>query len=97
MESLKDIALRQQKDGPGFFDDPAQDRLLKLLLELAEEICVLRDRLATAEELAANGEAFEAGAIDGYVLSDEEVEERLARHQAFYEELFRKLGSGDRG
>lgn len=91
MESLKAIAARQQKDGPVYFKDPARDHLLKLLLELAEEICVLRDRLETAACLAASGQNYSSTSIDSYEFSAEETEKRLAAHQAFFEDLFKRL------
>ena len=92
MESLKDIAERQQRSGPTYFDDPGKDRMLRLMLELAEEVCVLRDRLDTGIRLSESGAGVTADAIDEYKPGDALTESRLAAHQAFYEELFRKLG-----
>ena len=52
---------------PFFFDDPNVDRLLAIVMALASEVSVLRDRLDTHEKLSesemwsskANVEAFE--------------------------------------
>jgi hypothetical protein len=91
MESLKDIAERQQASGPRYYDDPEKEKLLRLLLELAEETCVLRDRLATANALGEQNLPCSPEDIDAYKITEEEAGCRLARHQAFFEELFRKL------
>ena len=55
MDSLKDIIDRQQRERPPH-DDPLTDRLLAEIVRLAEEVCVLRDRLDTCERLAAAGQ-----------------------------------------
>lgn len=47
--SLASIAAAAALDRPRYFEDPKVDDLLALLLEVAEENCVLVDRLKTAE------------------------------------------------
>ena len=84
MTSLQDIAAIQQAEGPTYFDDPDKDRLLKLLLSVAEENCVLRDRLLTAQALSS---AVTDAAIDAYEVSEADIEARMARHNIFYEKL----------
>lgn len=95
MQSLAEIAARQQADGPGYFEDPVKDRMLRLVLELAEEVCVLRDRLETAELLGRGGAAPTPDAIDAFQPSTELTCERLARHQAYFEELLAGLGGSE--
>ena len=91
LESLADIAARQQAGRPTYFDDPEKDRLLALLIELAEEVCVQRDRVDTATELSARGEQVSAEVIDSYQPSPQEVAERLERHRALFVSLFERL------
>lgn len=91
MQSLKSISLEQQQRNPVAFDDPEKDRLFAALLQLAEEVCVLRDRLTTVDALAATGAACDADAISAYTATDEEVAERLKQHKRFYEELFASI------
>ncbi len=50
--TLKSIADAAASDRPHYFDDPRMDDLLALLLEIAEENCVLQDRLKSAEQIA---------------------------------------------
>lgn len=85
--SLKDIANAAAADRPHYFDDPVIDDLLALMLELGEDICVLRDRLATAQELGQVADA----SIDGYEPDEAEIGARLERHTAFMNELFQRI------
>jgi hypothetical protein len=63
---MNDDALPRHFKGkrPGFFDDPAIDALLKIVVELMQEHWATRERLLTLEVyLAAHG------AIDGNALA----------------------------
>ena len=42
---------------PTYFDDPENDKLLAIVMALAGEVSVLRDRLDTVERLAEIGRA----------------------------------------
>ena len=91
METLQDIIERQHRERPPH-DDPLTDRLMAGIVELAEEVCVLRDRLDTCQRLAAAGEPSDDAAIDAYEVSAELIEERLARHRRYFGALFTRLG-----
>ena len=86
MKTLKDIAAQQQASRPAH-DDPLTDRLVAEIVSLAEEVCVLRDRLDTAERL----ETGAADAIDAYEPDETLIAERLADHTRFYEEVFARI------
>ncbi len=91
MKSLEEITKAQQQYRPRYYDDAQKDRMLALVLELAEQVCVLRDSLDTRDRLAAGGVVATSDAVDDYEISDEVVAERLERHQAFFEETLRRL------
>ncbi|HEX8968919.1 MAG TPA: hypothetical protein VF937_13625 [Chloroflexota bacterium] len=61
-----------------FFPDPAVDRVLGVALELAAEVYILRDRLATLERLLERGGALRPGEVDEYQASPDERAARLA-------------------
>ena len=90
-EAPQPDAALQQAGRPNYFDDPEKDQLLALVLELAEEVCVQRDRLATSELLAAAGQAVTKEAIDAFEPDADETARRLQRHRAWYTELFERL------
>ena len=89
MRSLKDIVAEQQAGRPS--DDPVVETLMAELIRVAEELCVARDRLDTCLYLA--GDAVSRAAVDAFEPSPEQTEQRLSRHTAFFEELFRRLAS----
>jgi hypothetical protein len=94
MEKLKDIVSRQQERSPEYFDDPEKDRMMALILSLAEEVCVLRDRLDSCRLLAeANQTATDAN-IESLDVSAAVEEERLRRHTEFFESALARVQRG---
>ncbi len=51
---------------PYFFDDPNVDRLLAMVMALAGEVSVIRERLDTHERLAGQGKRATHRAIEDY-------------------------------
>ena len=92
MQDLTDIIRNQHASRPAH-DDPLTDEVLAELLRAAEEVCVLRDRLATCQQLAAEGKAANDAAIDAFEPDAAETERRLARHKAYFESLFERLAN----
>ena len=95
MKSLKDIAAGQQQSRPNYFDDAEKDRMIALIIELAEEVCVLRDAVDNAAQLAKVDIAATPDALDTYTVSEDLIAERLAQHQAWFEQLFAQLSEPD--
>ena len=90
MKTLTDIVTEQHAARPPH-DDPLTDQLMAKVVALAEEVCVLRDRLDTVERLVDAGEVASAEAIDAWQPSQDVIETRLARHKAWFEEVFANL------
>jgi len=90
MKTLQEVIDQQQRSRAPH-DDPLTDHLMAELVRLAEEVCVLRDRLDTCDRLAAAGKSGDPSSIDGFELEAEVIEQRLARHREFFEELFSRL------
>lgn len=55
-----------------FFDDPALDRAVGMIVTLAGEVWVLRDRLRAMERLLEAQGALAPGALDAYAPDAEE-------------------------
>jgi hypothetical protein len=89
---------------PYFMKDPDVDRLLAMVMALAGEVSVLRDRLDTHERLAAAGKVATPQNIEAYS-ADEAVEDaRETARAAMLSRVFRILsvdmdrgGEADRG
>ena len=92
MQELSEI-IREQQRSRGPHDDPLTDSVIAELLRLAEEICVLRDRLDSCQRLVEAGEAPDVAAIDAYSAPVDVIEQRLANHQAFFREIFERLNA----
>jgi hypothetical protein len=52
---------------PAYFDDPAQDRLLSILMALVGEVGVLRERLDTVERLLEKRGTFGPADIEAFL------------------------------
>jgi hypothetical protein len=65
-----------------FFPDPNVDRVLGVVMELAAEVYVLRDRLSTLEMLLERSGAITRAEIDAYQPGEVERARRLADRDA---------------
>jgi hypothetical protein len=72
---------------PHFFDDPNIDRLMTMVMNLAAEVSVLRDRLDTHEQVAAQKKLFTPADIEAYEASDAVAEAREAWRARFLDRL----------
>lgn len=61
------LPLRREQT---FFADPAIDRVLDMVMTIAAELHVTRDRLATLEALLVASGTLGEGALDGFVPSE---------------------------
>ncbi|MER5771850.1 hypothetical protein [Streptomyces sp. NPDC001985] len=76
-----------------FFDDPAIDKLLGMVLALAGETYVLRDRVRVLERLLTDGGTLPENAAESYVIpAGAEAEWRTDR-DAFFDRLLGPLAS----
>jgi hypothetical protein len=76
---------------PHYFADPATDKLLQIVIALAGELSVTRDRLDLIERLAARRGLFEAGDLEAFDLSQAETAEREANRAEFIARILRAL------
>jgi hypothetical protein len=65
-----------------FFPDPNVDRVLGVVLELAAEVYVLRDRLSTLERVLERGGTFVRADLESDEPTPEELAQRLAERDA---------------
>lgn len=82
------LASRRAKGAqPHFFDDPNTDRLMTMIMVMAEEISVLRERLDTHERVAQAKGAFGPDDIEAYAPDDAASEARDAWRKKFLDRL----------
>lgn len=71
-----------------FFADPAIDRLLGVVFNLAGEVQVLRDRLQILEAVLEQKECIASGAVDAFKPAAELQESLDADRAAYVKHLF---------
>lgn len=71
-----------------FFDDPALDIAVAMIMTLATELQVTRDRLRSLEVLLEKQGVLAADALDGYAPDDDEAKRINADREAFVASLF---------
>ena len=76
---------------PQYFDDPAIDRLVSMVLALVGEVSVLRERLDTVERLLEGSGALSREAIERYAPDRAAGEERGLATKAYIARIMRGL------
>lgn len=76
---------------PHFFADPNIDRLLSMLMELASEMSVMRDRLDTHERLAATKGIYTEDDIETFRPNDDEAKAREEWRGKFLDRILKAL------
>jgi hypothetical protein len=72
-----------------FFADPALDRAVAMIMTLAAELYVVKDRLRSLEVVLQQSHILQEGALDGYVPEAAERERVDAERTAYVRELMR--------
>jgi hypothetical protein len=70
-----------------FFADAANDRILAMLMTVAAELHVARDRLATLEMVLEKAGLLKEGQLDTFTPTPEQAARLTAERQAFVNEL----------
>ncbi len=89
MSDNPSLPRKAKGERPFFFDNPDVDKLLSMLMGLAGEVSVMRDRMDTIEQLAAERNLFTADDIEAYKPSAEVMQQRAARRQEMLGEITR--------
>ncbi|MCU1719054.1 hypothetical protein [Pseudomonas sp. 5P_3.1_Bac2] len=86
-----DVVLPKKAKGarPYFFADPAQDKLLAMLMGLVGEVSVLADRVDTLERLLVSKGALAQGSVDAYVADAAVRDQRDAKREQLLRNVLR--------
>ena len=89
------VSLKRKAKGkrPFYFSDSDVDKLLTMVMALAGELSVTRDRLDTVERIAASKNLFSEEDIETFELDSDALEARAARHQTLFREITRVISS----
>ena len=89
MSDSPSLPRKAKGERPFFFDNPDVDKLLAMLMGLAGEVSVMRDRMDTVEHLAAERGLFNAKDIEAFEPNAEIMQQRAARRQEMLGEITR--------
>ncbi len=76
---------------PKFHDDEAVDRVLSIVMALAGEVSVLRERVDAHERLAAQHNLYGPAEVDAFVPDDAVEAERNAWRDGYLRRVFRAV------
>ena len=76
---------------PFFFDDPAVDKVLNMVVTLASEVWALRERVAAMEGIGLRQGSLSPGEVDDYEFTPEQEARMSADRKEFIDNLFRVL------
>jgi len=85
--ATKKTKSRAKGQQPYFFDDPNTDRLLTMVMMLASELSVLRERLDTNERLSEEKSIYSASDIENFEVTDSVASERERWRDRFLSRL----------
>jgi hypothetical protein len=87
----RDPALAALGDRPRYFDDPAADQLMAMVMALGTELAVTRERLDTVERLLEQRQVLDRSAIDAYRPDATAKTARANLHQEFLRRFLRPI------
>jgi len=76
---------------PYFFDDPAIDKILNMVVVLGSEVWTLRERLAALEAIQVRQGSLASGELDAHDFSFEDEARLAGERKEFIDSLFRVL------
>lgn len=85
------LPLGAKGERPKYFDDAEVGKVLSMVVALAGEMAVMRDRLDTVERLLDSGELVTRAAIERFAPDEKVRTERDAWRQEFLAQVFRVI------
>lgn len=82
---------------PQFFDDPAVDHLLAMVLELSAELWVSRSRQAALESYLTKNGILDGNAFEDFELPQADQDDLQAWRAEFMQRLFRTIEGEAKG
>lgn len=90
------IKLKRNAKGkrPDYLSDPTSEKILAMLMALAGEVSVMRDRMETIERLSEKNGVFSIEDIENYAPSGDEQVVRQKRRAEYLQRIFRTVQEG---
>lgn len=87
----EDVTLPRSSKGPRphFFDDPAIDQVMTIVIELMTEVAVMRERMDTIERLLDTNGVVSRADVESYRADPAAEAERVAWRHAYLKRVMR--------
>ena len=89
MTTASRLKRKAKGERPYFFEDPAVDKVVSMVMGLAGEVAVMHDRQDTLERLLESKGLIKHGEIDAYIAPRKVMAERAAWRETFLGEVLR--------
>ena len=83
------MTMRNVGERPAFFDDPAVDQLLAIIMAMSGELSVLYDRVDSLERLLDDKQVVGRDEVEAYRPNEAAEAERKTRRSEYIQRLFR--------
>ena len=93
MDGSAQLKRKAKGQRPGFFDDPDTDKLVSMLMGLAGEVSVMRDRMDTIERLLGEKGLLSQSDIDNFEPPEDVLMQRAETREMFLGEITRVITS----
>ena len=93
MEAPAQLKRKAKGQRPIYFDDPDTDKLVSMLMGLAGEVSVMRDRVDTIERLLGEKGLLSQAEIDCFEPTEEILMHRAETRELFIGEITRVITS----
>ena len=93
MEGPAQLKRKAKGQCPTFFDNPDTDKLVSMLMGLAGEVSVMRDRMDTVERLLGEKGLLTQSDIDNFEPSEDVLMQRAETRELFLGEITRVITS----
>ena len=91
LAALRANAKVERRPEQAFFDDPALDRAVGMIMTLATELAVTQDRLRALERILEKKQLLDPDALDRYEPGRQEAERLKAERDAFVAALMESV------
>lgn len=90
------VKLKRKAKGkrPAYLADSTSEKILAMLMALAGEVSVMRDRMETTERLSEKSGVFAAEDIENYSPSEQEQAARQKRRAEYLQRILRAMQEG---
>ena len=78
-------------DNPTYFDEPVQDALVNMIMELAAQVWVNRERMSALEAVLEDAGQLNSDAVESYQPTADQAAARRVARDSFVADILREI------